>query len=72
MSHWEMSMYMSIPMMSLVMDMNGPVARAGSILKRSRVRGTKVPKIEANSTTAISDSDTARVVGFHGLSWNAL
>ena len=59
-------------MMSLVMEMKGPVARAGSILKRSRVRGTKVPNIYAKSTTPISESDTARVVGFQGESWKQL
>ena len=63
---------MNMPMMSLVMEMKGPVARAGSILKRSSVRGTNVPNTDANSTTAISDSDTATVVGLSGLSWKAL
>ena len=58
-----------MPIMSFVIDMKGPVARAGSILNRSRVSGTNVPKIEANSTTAISDRDTARVVGLSGDSW---
>ena len=53
---------MSMPMMSLVMVMKGPVAMAGSILNRSRVRGTRVPNIEANITTAKSDSYTDTVV----------
>jgi hypothetical protein len=51
-----------MPMMSFVMEIKGPVARAGSILKRSRVNGTNVPKTDANITTAINDSDTERVV----------
>lgn len=55
-------MYMTMPIISLVIDMNGPVARAGSILNRSSVSGTNVPNIEANTTTAKSDSDTATVV----------
>ena len=45
-------------MMSLVMDINGPVAMAGSILSFSKVIGTSVPKIEANITTANKLSDT--------------
>lgn len=49
-------------MISLVMEMKGPVARAGSILSFSSVRGTKVPKTEANITTQKSDMDTANVV----------
>ena len=51
-------MYISIPIISLVIDMNGPVAIAGSILKRSRVMGTSVPKMEANITTANKLIDT--------------
>ena len=47
-----------MPMMSLVMDINGPVAMAGSILSFSKVIGTSVPKIEANITTANKLSDT--------------
>ena len=39
-------------MMSLVMEMKGPVAMAGSILSFSSVMGTRVPKMEANITTA--------------------
>lgn len=54
--------YITMPMMSFVMDMNGPVARAGSIFRRSSVSGTNVPNTEANSTTARSDSDTDTVV----------
>ena len=39
-------------MISLVMEINGPVAMAGSIFSFSSVMGTKVPKMEANMTTA--------------------
>mgnify|MGYP006346856609 CR=1 FL=1 len=39
-------------MMSLDMEINGPVAIAGSIFSLSKVIGTSVPKIEANITTA--------------------
>ena len=53
---------MAMPIMSLVMDMKGPVASAGSIFNRSSVSGTNVPNTEANITTAKSDSDTATVV----------
>ena len=35
-------------------------------------RGTKVPKIDANRTTAISDTETASVVGFSGSRLKAL
>ncbi len=52
---------MSIPIISLVIVINGPVAIAGSILKRSSVIGTIVPKIEANITTENSDRDTDMV-----------
>lgn len=45
-------------MMSFVIEINGPVAMAGSILSFSKVIGTKVPKIEANMTTANKLSDT--------------
>lgn len=54
--------YMTIPTISFVIEIKGPVANAGSILKRSRVKGTNVPNTEANITTANSDSDTATVV----------
>ena len=54
--------YMTMPIMSLVIEINGPVASAGSILNLSKVSGTKVPKIDAKTTTANSDSDTAMVV----------
>ena len=37
--------------MSLVVVINGPVARAGSIFKRSRTNGNNVPKIAAITTT---------------------
>ena len=47
-------MYIIIPIMSLVIDINGPVAIAGSIFSFSSVMGTSVPKIEANITTANS------------------
>ena len=47
---------MSIPIMSLVMVIKGPVAMAGSILNRSRVKGTRVPKMEAKITTANKES----------------
>ena len=53
---------MSTPIISLVIVIKGPVARAGSILSFSRVRGTIVPNIEANNTTASSDNDTAAVM----------
>lgn len=49
-------------MMSFVMDINGPVAIAGSILNFSRVRGTNVPKTEANITTQNIEAETAIVV----------
>jgi hypothetical protein len=39
--------------------MKGPVARAGFILSRSRVRGTRVPNTVANITTANSEAATA-------------
>ena len=45
-------------MMSFVIEINGPVAMAGSILSFSKVIGTKVPKIEANMTTANKLRDT--------------
>jgi len=45
-------MYNIMPMMSLVMEIKGPVAIAGSILSFSNVMGTNVPKIDANITTA--------------------
>ena len=44
--------------MSFVIEINGPVAMAGSILNFSKVIGTKVPKIEANMTTANKLSET--------------
>ncbi len=51
-------MYSIIPMMSFVMEINGPVAMAGSILSFSNVMGTSVPKMEANMTTANRLMDT--------------
>ena len=44
--------------MSLEVVINGPVAKAGSILSLSRARGTKVPNIEANIITVISETLT--------------
>ena len=38
--------------------MNGPVARAGSILYLLRVRGTNVPKSAANIMTENNEIDT--------------
>ena len=49
-------------MMSLVMEIKGPVAMAGSIFSFSSVRGTKVPKTEANITTQNIEIETAKVV----------
>ena len=53
-----MPMYIIIPIMSLVMDMNGPVAIAGSTFSFSSVIGTSVPNMEANMTTANRLIDT--------------
>lgn len=50
--------YINIPIMSFVIEMNGPVAIAGSIFNFSSVIGTSVPKIEANITTANKLMDT--------------
>ena len=44
---------MVMPMISLSVVTNGPVARAGFILKRFNVSGTKVPKNEAQRITVI-------------------
>ena len=55
---------MSTPMISLVIVIKGPVAKAGSILNFSNVKGTIVPKIEANNTTVSNDNDTAAVIIF--------
>ena len=41
-------------MISLRVVTNGPVARAGFILNRFNVSGTKVPKNEAHKITVIS------------------
>ena len=60
------SIYMSMPMISFVMLMKGPVASAGSIFSFSSVKGTNVPNTDANMTTANSDIDTAIVVGLSG------
>lgn len=48
-------------MMSLVIVIKGPVAKAGSIFKRSSVNGTNVPNTEANITTENNDNATAIV-----------
>lgn len=40
-----------MPIISLRVVTNGPVANAGLILKRFMVRGTKVPKNEAQRIT---------------------
>ena len=53
-----MPIYIIMPMMSFVMAINGPVAMAGSIFIFSSVIGTKVPKMEANMTTANRLMDT--------------
>ena len=45
-------------MMSLVIEMKGPVAIAGSIFILSNVKGTRVPNMEANMTTANRLSET--------------
>lgn len=47
-------MYIIMPIISLVIAINGPVAMAGSTLNFSRVIGTSVPNMEANMTTANS------------------
>ena len=41
-----------MPIISLVIAINGPVAMAGSTFNFSSVIGTSVPKIDANITTA--------------------
>lgn len=51
-----------MPIMSLVMVINGPVAIAGSTFIFSSVSGTNVPNVAANSTTANNDADTAIVI----------
>lgn len=51
----------SIPIMSFIIAMNGPVAIAGSILNFSNVIGTSVPNIDANITTAKRLIDTEQV-----------
>ena len=51
-------MYISIPIISLVIDMNGPVAIAGSIFSFSNVKGTSVQNMDANITTAKRLMDT--------------
>ena len=42
---------MNKPVISFTVVINGPVARAGSILRRSNAKGTKVPKTDAKTTT---------------------
>ena len=51
-----------MPMMSLVMEIKGPVASAGSIFSFSSVRGTNVPNTDANITTQNNEMETANVV----------
>lgn len=53
-----MPIYIIIPIMSLVMEINGPVAIAGSTFSFSSVIGTSVPNMEANITTANRLMDT--------------
>ncbi len=45
---------MVMPKISFNVVTNGPVANAGFILKRYNVRGTNVPKKDANNITVIS------------------
>ena len=45
---------MVIPIISLSVVTNGPVAKAGLILKRFIVSGTNVPKKEAHKITVIN------------------
>jgi hypothetical protein len=45
---------MVMPKISFSVVTKGPVANAGFILKRYKVKGTKVPKKEANIITVIS------------------
>ena len=61
------SIYIIMPIMSLVIVMNGPVAIAGSTFIFSNVSGTNVPKIAANITTAKREMDTDTVVCRSGL-----
>jgi hypothetical protein len=42
-------------MMSFTVVIKGPVARAGSILYRSSIKGTKVPNKAANMITQIKE-----------------
>ena len=48
-------MYISMPIMSFVIEIKGPVAMAGSIFSFSKVMGTNVPKSAANITTQKSE-----------------
>ena len=50
---------MAIPIISLMVVMNGPVATAGSIFRRLKPSGSAVPTMAANKTTVISDRLTA-------------
>ena len=45
-------------MMSFAVVMNGPVAKAGSILRFSSIRGTNAPNKAANTITNINDIPT--------------
>ena len=49
-------------MMSLPVVMNGPVAIAGSIPKRSRIIGTEVPIRAATIITQIIDADIVKLM----------
>ena len=49
-------------MISFVIVINGPVAKAGSTFNRLRVIGTNVPKILANITTANKLNETEAVI----------
>ena len=54
-------MYINKPKISLVVVINGPVANAGSILNRFKVKGTKAPNIEAKIITINKAMLTAKV-----------
>ncbi len=53
---------MTLAMMSLPVVMNGPVAIAGSIPKRSRIIGTEVPIRAATIITQIIDADIVKLM----------
>ena len=60
--HEDILIYITMPIMSFVIEMNGPVANAGSIFNFSSVSGTKVPNTDAKMTTANRLTATAMVV----------